>query len=645
MKFQLAALVLANIELAVARQGVNYQVKRKSWELSDDYDFLVVGGGTAGLTVADRLTEAFPGKNTLVVEYGDIEYAPGQFDPPKIIWGEAGGYSSRWELSSTPSPELNNNTAFVIAGKSVGGSSATNGMVFDRGSKYDYDAWQQLQDTTPNQTKSHRWDWEGLYPWFKKSVTFTPSSPEIASQYNYTWESSTYGNTTPIHASFPPFQWGDHFAVRNAWEEAGIELNNECANGNKEGLCWVPISQHPVTARRSHAGLGHYADVVNKGRENYHLVVRHQVTRLVYPSGDPTAGPPLVEIRSVDSGETANITVKAEVVLSAGVFGSTAVLQRSGIGSASFLKNLGIPVVVDLPGVGANLQDHSGPVVTWQYATPPNFTAPMPQDMLNPPFAAAAAAAFNSTPATGPYTLAMSDSFIFISLPNMTTPASLSTLLSKIHSLATANSTTALYLPPVYSSDPTLLAGYRAQLLALADLYASPHAPSLESAFATGTTLPAALLHPLSRGTVRLNGTHPLQPPVLDYRSASNPIDVDLHLVHLRYVRRAMQAKTMRGLGVVGVQPGVGVQSDEEMVKYIRGKTTQSFMHPCCTTAMMPREWGGVVSAELKVHGAAGLRIVDAGVFPILPSAHLSATVYAVAEKAASIIIEDWSGR
>lgn len=308
-----------------------------------------------------------PTGSVLVVEYGDIEYAAGQYDPPKLVWGETGGSASRWELTSTPSPALNNATAFVMAGRVVGGSSAVNGMVFDRGSRYDYDAWQQLQGE--NTKSSPRWDWEGIYPFFKKSVTFTAPSPEITKKYNYTWELSAFGNSTPIYATLPPFQWGDHFAVRNSWQNVGIELNNECANGNKEGLCWVPISEHPITARRSHAGLGHYADII-ANRPNYHLLVRYQVTRLIYPGGDPKAGPPTVEIRDVDTGKLTNVTAKAEVVLSAGVFGSTAVLQRSGIGPAALLKSLGIPVVLDLPGVGANLQDHSGPGIEWKCKHP-----------------------------------------------------------------------------------------------------------------------------------------------------------------------------------------------------------------------------------------------------------------------------------
>jgi choline dehydrogenase-like flavoprotein len=252
--------------------------------------------------------------------------------------------------------------------------------------------------------------------------------------------------------------------------------------------------------------------------------------------------------------------------------------------------------------------------------------------MLDPAYAAAAATAFNQTPAQGPYTLAMSNSAIWVSLPNMT--ADYSPILDQIRALAASTTNSAsLHLPAAYASDPTLTAGYRAQLLALADLLANPHSPSLESAFATGTSAAAVLLHPLSRGTVRLNLTHPLDVPILDYRSVSNPIDMALHLVHLRYLRRMVQTDTLRGLGAVETQPGESVQTDEGLVGYIRDKTVQSYMHPCCTAAMMPREKGGVVRRDLRVHGARGLRVVDASVFPVLPGAHLSATAYAVAEK------------
>lgn len=141
----------------------------------------------------------------------------------------------------------------------------------------------------------------------------------------------------------------------------GIKTLKECAGGNKEGACWVPTSQHPVTAMRSHSGLGHYADA---RRSNYDLLISHQVTRVVYPKGLKSS-PPVVEVRSLADNHVFNVTAKGEVIISAGALHTPTVLQRSGIGPASFLQKAGIPLVIDLPGVGSNLQDHGGPLVNW----------------------------------------------------------------------------------------------------------------------------------------------------------------------------------------------------------------------------------------------------------------------------------------
>jgi len=178
---------------------------------------------------------------------------------------------------------------------------------------------------------------------------------------------SAYGGMTPIHSSFPPFLWGDIHLARDAWRDMGIRALDECGGGDKEGMCWEPISQHPVTARRSHAGLGHYSDV--SGRPNYDLLVKHQVIRVVYTDG-VSHGPPRVEIRSLSNDEVFNVTAKAEVVISAGAMHTPTILQRSGIGPAALLNDLNITAVLDLPGVGSNLQDHSSPGISWNCEYP-----------------------------------------------------------------------------------------------------------------------------------------------------------------------------------------------------------------------------------------------------------------------------------
>lgn len=185
----------------------------------------------------------------------------------------------------------------------------------------------------------------------------------MVKQYGYTWDLSAFSGSTPIYASYPSFQWADMPIRKQAYQDLGIPLAKECAGGDKSGLCWVPTSEHPVTSRRSHSGLGHYIDVVGS-RSNYDLIMRHQVTRVVYPKG-PNSGPPRVEVRSLADNNLFNITVKGEVVISAGALHTPTILHRSGIGPASVLRSARIPLVLDLPGVGSNLQDHAGTSMGW----------------------------------------------------------------------------------------------------------------------------------------------------------------------------------------------------------------------------------------------------------------------------------------
>jgi choline dehydrogenase len=146
----------------------------------------------------------------------------------------------------------------------------------------------------------------------------------------------------------------------DAWLKKGVPTRTECAGGDKDGLCWVPTSGDPETGARSHSGIGHYVAVIND-RPNYHLLSGHKVTRIVYNNGDVEAGPPQVELRPVGSGEPELVEVRREVILSTGAIHTPQILQRSGIGPTELLESAGIDVLVDLPGVGYNLQDHAGP--------------------------------------------------------------------------------------------------------------------------------------------------------------------------------------------------------------------------------------------------------------------------------------------
>ena len=254
----------------------------------------------------------------------------------------------------------------------------------------------------------------------------------------------------------------------------------------------------------------------------------------------------------------------------------------------------------------------------------------MPADMLDPAFLADAVAKFNETPARGPYTLALGNTAAYVSLPHMT--ATYKTIVSKIRSMVLDGSA-ASYLPLDDQAVPAMVAGYKAQLLALASLLSNAEAPSIETPSSTGQTAFAFILHPLSRGTVRLNQSDHLAQPVLDYRAGTNPVDWDLHLAHVRFLRKLISTPTQQKYGAVETSPGAAVQDDADLLEYIKDQIILSFQHPCCTAAMMPKSKGGVVGPDLKVHGAPGLRVVDMSIMPLLIGSHLSTTAYAVGEK------------
>lgn len=259
--------------------------------------------------------------------------------------------------------------------------------------------------------------------------------------------------------------------------------------------------------------------------------------------------------------------------------------------------------------------------------------SPLPVEMTDPTFLADATAGFDETPARGPYTLAMRNSAIYIPLANMS--ADFEPIIATIkQQLATSPSDNgALYLAPDINTSPALIAGYQHQLALLLSLHSNATSPSLEVPFGSGTSLSTINLHPFSRGTVRLNTTHPLEQPVLDYRSGSNPLDIAVTVAHLRYLRQIFSTATMRARGAVEVAPGAAVATTEQLEEYARSSIQLSVQHPCCTAAMLPREMGGVVGKDLRVHGADGLRIVDMSTSLLLLASHLSSLAYAIAEK------------
>ncbi|WYZ41952.1 hypothetical protein EsH8_V_000847 [Colletotrichum jinshuiense] len=600
--------------------------KRQVTELRQEYDFVVVGGGTSGLTIADRVSAAFPEKTVLVIEYGKIEGTVGYYDPP-----EDGRGASRLVVSSPPVASVNNRTATVILGMTVGGGSAVNGQFLDRGSRYDYDEWARL-GSPQFDNSSDSWDWENFGPAFKKSFFLTEPSDELAEEYGYTWDASAYTGDS-IEASFPPFQWPVQRLGWQAFEEFGLKTPVSCDDGDKHGICWVPSAQNSETVERSHAGVGHYTRIAET-RPNLDLLVEHKVTRLVINKDRKSA--PVVEFRPVAGGEVRTIRPRREVILSAGAVHTPQILQRSGIASARYLESEGIELVEDLPGVGQNFQDHCGLPLAYSYDAP----RPSEADVANnATYAAEAVAQFRERPARGPYTLAMGNSAAYVALRHVT--PEWEQIVADIR--AQIGDRSALRYLPAGAAE-TVREGYMAQLEIIAQALEHPEHPILEMPFQSGPAT-AFLLKPLSRGSVILNSTDHDATPVVNYATGANPIDLEIMAAYIDYFRRLFSTDTWQGLDAFEVAPGANVTEHDALIEYIKNNVIQSLMHPCCTAAMLPREKGGVVDSSLSVYGIPGLRVADCSIIPTVPAAHTTTTAYAIGEKAAEVIIRRWEKR
>jgi choline dehydrogenase-like flavoprotein len=180
--------------------------------------------------------------------------------------------------------------------------------------------------------------------------------------------------------------------------------------------------------------------------------------------------------------------------------------------------------------------------------------------------------------------------------------------------------------------DPVTL-GYLAQREIILRRYASTTSSVMEYAWSTSSKLLITNVKPLSRGSILINGTEPLTPPVVDYGAFNDPMDIEILIAGVRKIRELMATPAMQGLGPIELMPGMNVTTDEQIAEVLRAQTVPTYSHLCGTCAMMGREIGGVVGADLRVHDTVGLSVVDASIMPMIPATHTSSTVYAVAEK------------
>jgi choline dehydrogenase-like flavoprotein len=482
------------------------------------------------------------------------------------------------------------------------------------------------------------WAYKDLAPYYQKfGQRHAPSDELRTIARNIDFDESLSGSG-PVQMSFGTGSG----ALTSAWMDAHTTwgfgpTGGDAASGHVVGAYQNVSSIDPVTKTRSYAASAYYGEEVRK-RSNLVVLTETVARRLELEGQEPQVTVTGVELRLKD-GSVKTVKARREVIMAAGVVKSPQILELSGIGGGTLLEKHGVAAVIDLPGVGENLQDHAMICQTYELRDGvPSI------DMFRDPAVVQGAIGLYETAREGPLGTATSSTTY---LPLVDAEGRLSTdakreLLDQ-------------YVPDSSPSSMTLLketiAG--ADIPALAymlypgqvntEMMDVTHFGNYVAPLKPGNhiSIMNALAHPFSRGTCHINSSNVDTAPTLDPAYLTHPVDIELMARSVMFADKLMEHSAMRSAILrEDTRLPENVPDTLEKAKKVVKDRLISDMHLCGTCAMLPREEGGVVDEHLVVYGTRNLRVVDASIFPLVPLGNIQTTVYAVAEKAADLIRE-----
>ncbi|SOV07917.1 related to Glucose oxidase [Ustilago sp. UG-2017a] len=578
------------------------------------YDYIIVGGGLSGLVLANRLSSN-ASISVAVIEAGSSGYSTDRklLVPSANLYDSSVGTEYDWQFTTSPQPGLSGRSAPWPRGKVLGGSSAINGLYYVRHSEIEQDVWAGLI----GEGEGERWRWASMLEAMKKSEVFTPPNQATIRATGVEWDQDSHGTDGPVHVSFPQRTYPQVAAFLHSAESVGIESNANPHAGQSWGAFLATSNINPTNSTRSFSRTAYLDPVVE--RSNLDVLTGHLVTKVIFNSttqGDAVASG--VQFAANPGATEQTVYASKEVILAGGAVNDPQILQLSGIADASLLSNLGIPLVVDLPGVGYHLQDHLSTGVVFS----PSAGSEMPP-----------------TRVTGD---AVTDSYVnsaiaYVPPSTLFNQSEWNSIIDQIRSAREASI-------EAYNAPSVVKAGYNATYTAQVEqFFPSPIGP-IELLFALsfgGMQVQAALQHPLSRGSIIINSTNPFAPPTIDPAYLSNPADMTILRQGFKLARRLATTPPLSNFTSSETTPGTAVSSDAQWEEWIRSAVGTEF-HPSSTCCMLPREQGGVVDSNLRVYGTRNVRVVDASVPPLSFSAHLMSVTYGLAELGAELVLQDY---
>ncbi|GAA5974228.1 hypothetical protein JCM11641_003339 [Rhodosporidiobolus odoratus] len=591
------------------------------------FDYVIVGGGTAGLVIASRLTEN-SSVTVAVIEAGtDGSEVEDKLLAPAMAYtaGLANVDSDYdWKYNTEPQPNLGDRAIYWPRGKVLGGSSAVNGLYMIRQSAIEQDSWAALVDDEAT------WGWDAVYPYLKKSETWTPPNDFNVDSAKMVLNESLHGLDGPVHYSYPGIFYNSTFEWIETLGNLGVDTRDP-AGGENWGAFIATSAINPTNWTRSYAKNG-YLDPIDY-RTNLVVLTGVQATKINFDGTTATG----IEFAASAGNDTFTVNASNEVILSAGVIGTPQLLQVSGVGPSDLLTGLGIDVVYDLPGVGMHLTDHLSGAITL------NTSFPFSGDPLevNTTYAAEQLAAWKEGDADSLYT-SPNDAVAYVNLTTLFGEDGAQQLMDEI----AANQSD---IVSAYSTNKNIQAGYNATYSAeLRDVFASAVGQAEILLSNTGTyggypnsvtvQIQAAIQHPLSRGTVKINSTSTFDAPQIDPGYLTHPADIQILREAFKYARTISQTAPFSDNVLSELSPGTAVSTDEEWETWIKGVVSTEY-HPAGTASMLPESEGGVVDRANRVFGITGLRVIDSSIVPIGMSAHMTAPLYGIAERAYDLLV------
>ncbi|KAI1339823.1 glucose dehydrogenase [Xylariaceae sp. FL0016] len=561
---------------------------------SSSYDYIIVGGGTAGMVVANRLSEDSE-VSVLVVEAG-----PYAQDNPTVQQPEGLLIFSEWDwaYSTTPQTYNNNNTGYIGGGKALGGTSAINGMSYGRSQAAVIDAWETLGN--------EGWSWADLEPSYIKSTSISPPTESQMSIGGVTWDPELYSADGPLVLGWRNSSYNEDILVplvNETFANLGLPYNFDSESGDMVGLSNPPTEVNPVLNMRDDSARAYYLPI-REARSNLVVMTNTEVSRIRW-SSDTENG--MVKANGVELAATSNTTsstieAKREVILCAGAIKSPMLLELSGVGREEILNQHGIDVVVDLPGVGENLQDNAN--IAFSYTAADNFT-----DTAYP--------------------------FAWLTLGDIMSDEDAQTLSNRVSQNISA-----------YAEVQAALTGNSISASVWSEIFTLQHDLIFKSAIPAmqmGTGVTDNVLSSrgwvsacFSRGNVHIS-TNSTASPAINPAYLMHGADLEILAAISRFIRTLYAQEPLASAVTEETSPGFGTVSDDEWPAYLVSAAGGN-SHVIGSNAMMPREKGGVVDTEGKVYGTANVRVIDGSIIPFMMSGPPTATIYAIAEKLSEAI-------